>query len=192
MKMISQFKCRLQLKFDQVSLKAWASNGFRHYALSNFSFSHLKLFIKETLRLHPPVPFLLPRQCKETCQLLGYSIPAGARVVINAWALGRDPNCWNNADEFIPERFEGSSVDFKGNDFEFVPFGAGRRSCPGLEFGMAVIEVAMARLLFHFDWKLPDGIMPSDVDMMEEFGAVCRKKNHLSLILILRFPLPDV
>ncbi|KAJ4767486.1 Cytochrome P450 family 71 protein [Rhynchospora pubera] len=154
--------------------------------------NYLKLVIKETLRLHPPVPLLLPRQCKETCQLLGYSIPAGARVVINAWALGRDPNCWNNADEFIPERFEGSSVDFKGNNFEFVPFGAGRRSCPGMEFGMAVIEVALARLLLHFDWKLPDGVTPSEVDMMEQFGAVCHKKNRLSLIPILRFPLPDV
>ena len=154
--------------------------------------NYLKLVIKETLRLHPPGTLLVPRQCKETCQLLGYSIPSGARVLINAWALGRDPEYWSHAEEFIPERFEGSSIDLKGRNFEFIPFGAGRRSCPGMEFGMAVIEIVLARLLLHFDWKLPDGVKPTDVDMTEELGVVCHLKKPLSLVPVLRVPLPSL
>ncbi|KAJ4820185.1 cytochrome P450 family 71 polypeptide [Rhynchospora pubera] len=154
--------------------------------------NYLKLVIKETLRLHPPLPLLIPRQCNETSQILGYSISSGARVIINGWALGRDPENWSDADKFIPERFEGSRVDLKGNNFEFVPFGAGRRSCPGMGFGMAVIEITLSRLLLHFDWKLPDGVKPNDLDMTEEFGVVCHKKSPLSLIPVLRVSLSDV
>lgn len=125
----------------------------RHTAIGKVEFdeddvrkhNYLKLVIKETLRLHPPLPLLLPRQCKETCQVLGYSIPSGARVLINAWALGRDPEYWSDAEEFIPERFEGCSVDVKGNAFEFIQFEAGRRSCPGMEFGTAVTVINLEK-----------------------------------------------
>jgi cytochrome P450 len=154
--------------------------------------NYLKLVIKETMRLHPPVPLLLPRQCKETCQVLGYSIPSGARVLINAWALGRNPEYWSDAEEFIPERFEGSSVDLKGNTFECIPFGAGRRICPGAEFGMAIINIALSSLLLYFDWKLPDNIKPNDIDMTEELGVVCHMKKPLSLVPVLRVPIPDI
>ncbi|KAJ4750683.1 Cytochrome P450 [Rhynchospora pubera] len=153
---------------------------------------YLKLVIKEAMRLHPPAPLLLPRQCKDTCEVLGYSIPSGARVLINAWALGRDPEYWTDAEQFIPERFEGSSVDFKGNNLEFVPFGAGKRSCPGMDFATAVVEIVLFKLLLHFDWKLPDGLKPNELDMTEEFGASCRMKKPLSLIPILRVPFSDV
>lgn len=156
------------------------------------SFSYLKQVIKETLRLHPPAPLLLPRLCKENCQVLGYTIPSGARVVVNAWALGRNPDCWNNPEEFDPGRFEASAIDFKGKNYEFVPFGAGRRICPGLEFGVAVVEEALARFLLHFDWKLPVGMKPDDVDMTETLGLVSAKKEPLCLTPILQVPLPDM
>ncbi|KAJ4750684.1 cytochrome P450 family 71 polypeptide [Rhynchospora pubera] len=158
-----------------------------------FKLNYLKCVVKESVRLHPPLPLLLPRQCNEMREVLGYSIPSGARVLINGWALGTDPNYWSDAEKFIPERFEGSSIDFKGNNFEFVQFGAGRRSCPGAEFGMAIIEIILARLLLHFDWKLSDdGIKPNDLDMAEEFAAVLRKKAPLSLVPVLRVSLSNV
>ncbi|CAL9056666.1 unnamed protein product [Musa banksii] len=121
--------------------------------------NYLKLVIKETLRLHPPVPLLLPRECRETCEVLGYQIPEKTRVFVNVWALGRDPRYWDNPTEFEPERFErrNSMVDFKGTNFEFLPFGAGRRICPGMSFGLKSIELSLASLLYNFDWELPSG-----------------------------------
>ena len=92
--------------------------------------SYLKLVIKESLRLHPPVPLLVPRECREQCVIDGYEIPLKTRVIINAWAIGRDPNNWEDAESFIPERFVDNPVDYKGASFEFTPFGAGRRMCP--------------------------------------------------------------
>ncbi|KAJ4730829.1 Cytochrome P450, partial [Rhynchospora pubera] len=150
---------------------------------------YLKLIIKETLRLHTPAPILLPRLCQETCQLLGYTIPSGTIIIVNAWALGRAGEYWNNAEKFIPERFENSSIDFKSNNFEFMPFGAGRRICPGVDFGMAIVEAALAKLLLHFDWKVPGGMRPEDLDMTETLGAVTTRKKPLSLIPVLRVPL---
>jgi cytochrome P450 len=84
------------------------------------TYSYLQLVIKETLRLHPPGPLLILRQCKESCQVLGYTIPSGARVAINAWSLGRNPNYWNDPNKFKPERFETANIDFYGHNFEFV------------------------------------------------------------------------
>ncbi|XP_048234790.1 premnaspirodiene oxygenase-like isoform X1 [Ricinus communis] len=145
---------------------------------------YLKLVIKETLRLHPPAPLLLPRECREKVEVCGYEIPVNAKVIVNAWAIGRDPRYWNEAEKFFPERFLDNSIDYKGNDFEFIPFGAGRRMCPGISYGMAVIELSLANLLYHFDWKLPDGMEPKDFDMSESFGVTARKKNELFLIPI--------
>ncbi|XP_008810543.2 premnaspirodiene oxygenase-like [Phoenix dactylifera] len=142
---------------------------------------YLKLVIKEALRLHVPVPLLLPRECRETCEVLGYEIPAKTRVVVNAWAIGRDPQHWGDAEEFKPERFAGTDIDFKGTDFEFIPFGAGRRICPGMSFGLANVELALACLLYYFDWKLPNGMEPNDLDMAESFGATARRRLELYL-----------
>ena len=183
------------IKHPEVMAKA--QTEIRQAASDNTNFdentsSYLQLVIKETLRLHPPGPLLAPRLCKESCQVLGYTIPSGARIVINGWALGRNPDYWNDPDEFKPERFETHAIDFKGKDFEFVPFGAGRRICPGLKFGVTLVEEALASLLLHFDWKLPDGLKPEDVDMTETFGLVAAKKKPLYLVPTLRVPLPDV
>nr|A0A0N9HT29.1 RecName: Full=Desmethyl-deoxy-podophyllotoxin synthase; AltName: Full=Cytochrome P450 family 71 subfamily BE polypeptide 54 [Sinopodophyllum hexandrum]ALG05141.1 cytochrome P450 family 71 subfamily BE polypeptide 54 [Sinopodophyllum hexandrum] len=144
--------------------------------------SYLKLVLKETLRLHAPAPLLIPRECRESCEIDGYEIPKKTMVMVNAWAIGRDPENWSNGDRFEPERFDGISVDYKGTNFEYIPFGAGRRICPGMLFGMANVEVPLARLLYHFDWELPNGIKPEELDMDETFGTTVRRKNHLYLI----------
>jgi cytochrome P450 len=150
---------------------------------------YYNLIIKETLRLHTPTPLLIPRQCQETCKVLSYDVPNGAMVLVNAWAISRDPRYWEEPEEFRPERFETDTRDFKGNDFEFIPFGAGRRICPGIVLGLANIKLALANLLFYFDWSLPDGIRPCEVDMTEIMRISSRKKTDLWLKATLRFKL---
>ncbi|GAU34050.1 hypothetical protein TSUD_16380 [Trifolium subterraneum] len=93
---------------------------------------YLKLVVKETLRLHPPAPLLVPRECGQACEINGYHIPINSKVIVNAWAIGRDPKYWNEPERFYPERFVGSSMDYNGTKFEYIPFGAGRRICPGI------------------------------------------------------------
>ncbi|MED6157117.1 hypothetical protein PIB30_020273 [Stylosanthes scabra] len=137
--------------------------------------SYLKAVIKESMRLHPPAPLLLPRECREACKIGGYDIAVKSKVIVNAWAIGRDPNRWYNADSFMPERFNNNNnnngIGTRGNDFEYIPFGAGRRMCPGISLGLANVELPLAALLYHFDWKLPNGIQPQDLDITEAFGA---------------------
>jgi len=143
----------------------------------------LKLIIKETLRLHPPVP-LIPRECRKRCDVNGYDIHVKSKVLINAWAIGRDPNCWNEPERFYPERFINVSTDFKGTDFEFIPFGAGKRMCPGMLFATANTEFPLAQMLYHFDWKPADGLEPENLDMTESFGGAVKRKRDLNLIPI--------
>ncbi|XP_038691375.1 cytochrome P450 71D9-like [Tripterygium wilfordii] len=144
----------------------------------------LKLVVKETLRLHPPLPLLIPRECREKCTINDYEIQAKSRVIINAWAIGRDPNHWTEAERFYPERFLNSSIDYKGTSFEYIPFGAGRRMCPGMSFGIANVEFPLANLLFHFDWKLPDNVKYEELDMTENFASTVGRKRNLYLIPI--------
>ncbi|KAL2548330.1 Cytochrome [Forsythia ovata] len=142
---------------------------------------YLKLIIKENFRVHPAVT-ILPRACREECEVDGYTIPYKAKVAINIWALGRDPAYWEEPESFKPERFENSSIDFLGNNYEYIPFGSGRRFCPGMNFGIANIDVPLAQLLYHFDWKLPHGENPSDLDMSEIPGVSVQRKNNLYVI----------
>lgn len=141
----------------------------------------LKLVIKETLRLHPPGP-LVPRQSIESCVLNGNHIPAKTKVLVNVWAIGRDPRYWIESEKFYPERFLDCGVDFRGANFELIPFGAGKRMCPGISFALANIELPLAKLLYHFDWKLPEGIDHENLDMTERFGLTVRRKEDLYLI----------
>uniref|UniRef100_A0A0D9Y8Q8 Cytochrome P450 n=1 Tax=Oryza glumipatula TaxID=40148 RepID=A0A0D9Y8Q8_9ORYZ len=153
---------------------------------------YLHLVIKESLRLHPPVTMLLPRECRETCRVMGFDVPEGVMVLVNAWAIGRDPAHWDSPEEFAPERFEGvGAADFKGTDFEYIPFGAGRRMCPGMAFGLANMELALAALLYHFDWELPGGMLPGELDMTEALGLTTRRRSDLLLVPALRVPLRD-
>ncbi|XP_047094504.1 desmethyl-deoxy-podophyllotoxin synthase-like [Lolium rigidum] len=157
---------------------------------------YLQLVVKETLRLHPAVPLLIPRECQEPCRVLGYDVPVGAMVLVNAWAIGRDAESWGaDAEEFRPERFDEAgrcAVDFKGTHFELVPFGAGRRMCPGIALNVAVMKLALASLLFHFDWEIPGGAAPHDLDMTESFGTTTRMKNDLWMQATVRVPLPSL
>ncbi|KAJ1260068.1 hypothetical protein BS78_10G203400 [Paspalum vaginatum] len=156
---------------------------------------YLHLVIREAFRLHTPLPLLLPRQSQEPCRVLGYDVPRGTTVLVNAWALGRDERYWpGDPEEFRPERFEAeaSAVEFKGADFELLPFGAGRRMCPGMSFGLANVELALASLLLHFDWEAPGVSSPGEFDMTEAFGITARRKANLLLRPILRVPVPGV
>lgn len=142
---------------------------------------YLKAFIKEVLRLHPPVPLLLPRESMESCQIGGYNIPNKSRVLINCWAIARDPKVWDMPNEFIPERFLNNSTDFKGQDFEYIPFGSGRRICPGMGFSVAAIELTLANLIFRFEWQLPNDNI-GGVDMTEALGVTSRMLKNLYLV----------
>ncbi|VAI44357.1 unnamed protein product [Triticum turgidum subsp. durum] len=150
---------------------------------------YLRLVIKETMRLHPAAPLLLPREAMEPCKILGYDIPKGTTVLVNAWAIGRDPKYWEDPEEFKPERFESEMVDFKGTNFEYIPFGAGRRMCPGMTFAQASMEIVLASLLYHFDWELPSRVKPDGLDMTEEMGLTVRRKNDLYLHAVVHMPL---
>ncbi|XP_045819516.1 cytochrome P450 71D10-like [Trifolium pratense] len=143
---------------------------------------YLKSVIKETMRLHAPVPLLLPRQCSEKCKINGYEIPVKSKVIVNAWSIARDSRFWIEGEKFVPERFIDSSVDYKGVDFQFIPFGAGRRICPGMMFGIANLEISLANLLYHFDWKMPNGDKADELDMTESFGLTVRRKHDLWLV----------
>ncbi|KAK2967180.1 hypothetical protein RJ640_005224 [Escallonia rubra] len=142
--------------------------------------NYLKFVIKETLRLHPPAP-LAPRESRETCEIDEYEIPMKTKVIVNLWAIGRDPNHWEDADCFRPERFDGSSIDYKGTNFQYIPFGSGRRMCPGISFGISTVEYQLALMLYHFNWELPDGMKPQELSMTEVFGATVKKKDPLFL-----------
>ncbi|CAL4900861.1 unnamed protein product [Urochloa decumbens] len=150
--------------------------------------TYLRAVVKETLRLHPPVPLLLPRECMRDTTVLGFHVARGTRVFINAWAVGRDPASWSAPEEFRPERFlagediSEEEVDFLGAHFQFVPFGAGRRVCPGMQFGLATVELALASLVRLFDWELPGGAAPGELDMEEAPGLTTPKRVPLRLV----------
>ncbi|TKW31431.1 hypothetical protein SEVIR_2G105900v4 [Setaria viridis] len=143
---------------------------------------YLKMVVKETLRLHPVVPLLAPRETMRHIKICGYDVPAKTRIFVNVWAIGRDPASWSNSEEFDPDRFEGNGVDFNGAHFELLPFGAGRRMCPGVAMGVAIVEFALANLLYCFEWELPDGTTAEDVSMEEAGGLTVNKKFPLVLV----------
>lgn len=145
---------------------------------------YLRCVVKETLRLHSSG--VIPKKTTTNAKLGGYDIPAKTRVLISAWAIGRDPKLWDKADEYMPERFLESSVDYRGQHKEYIPFGAGRRICPGISYALREVEFVLANLLFLFDWKLPGGVRGEDLDMTEEFTLVIRKKEPLHVIPVLR------
>jgi ferulate-5-hydroxylase len=144
--------------------------------------TYLKYALKETLRLHPPIP-LLPHETLENTMVNGYFIPKRAPVMINVWAIGRDKNCWEESDSFKPSRFSKPGVpDFKGSNFEFIPFGSGRRSCPGMQLGLSALDLAVAQLLHCFSWELPDGMIPSEMDVSDVFGLTAPRAIRLVTI----------
>nr|QWK52442.1 cytochrome P450 76C9 [Isatis tinctoria] len=150
-------------------------NGFVQEPITELPY--LQAVVKETLRLHPALPLLLPREAETDVEILGYLVPKDAQVLVNVWAIGRDPKVWENPNLFEPERFLGEEIDVKGRDYKLTPFGAGRRICPGLPLALKTVSLMLVSLLYSFDWKLPNA-----VDMDETFGVTLRKTNPLHAI----------
>ncbi|KAD6119530.1 hypothetical protein E3N88_10801 [Mikania micrantha] len=142
---------------------------------------YLKLVIKETLRLHTPLPLLLPRESTQDVKLLGYDISSGTQLLVNAYAIARDPSNWEEPEEFRPERFLNSPIDYKGFHFELIPFGAGRRGCPGIQFAMNVNELVLANLVYKFDLEL---VGEEGLDMSEANGITVHKKLPILFAMI--------
>ncbi|XP_052182809.1 trimethyltridecatetraene synthase-like [Diospyros lotus] len=140
---------------------------------------YIEAIVKETMRMHPVAPMLVPRFSREDCQVAGYDIPKGTRVLVNVWTIGRDPSLWDEPEEFRPERFIGKAIDVKGQDYELLPFGSGRRMCPGYSLGLKVIQASLANLLHGFTWSLPDNTKLGDLNMEETFGLSTPKKIPL-------------
>ncbi|XP_049352804.1 6,7,8-trihydroxycoumarin synthase-like [Solanum verrucosum] len=146
---------------------------------------YFKAVIKETLRLYPPAPLLVPRETMKNSILEGYEIKPKTIIYVNAWAIARDPEIWENPEEFIPERFLNSDIDyidFKGQNFELIPFGAGRRGCPAMALGVANVELVLSNLLYAFDWELPCGMKREDIDTNVLPGLTMHKKKPLCLV----------
>ncbi|CAN4090775.1 unnamed protein product [Withania somnifera] len=143
---------------------------------------YLQCIIKETLRMHPPAPFLIPRRMKQDVELYDYIIPKGSQVLVNVWAIGRDSTSWEDPLMFRPERFWGLDLDMRGQDFELIPFGAGRRICPGLPLAFRMIPVMLGSLLNTFNWKLEEDIGLNEIDMEEKFGITLAKSHPLRAI----------
>ncbi|CAN7013076.1 unnamed protein product [Brassica oleracea var. botrytis] len=141
---------------------------------------YLQAVVKETLRLHPPGPLLAPLKAETNVEVLGFLVPKNAQVLVNAWYIGRDSSTWENAERFEPQRFLSAiEIDVKGRDFELIPFGAGRRICPGMSVAMKTVPLILASLLHSFHWKLQNGVLPEVLDMDESFGLTLHKTNPL-------------
>ncbi|CAM6128997.1 unnamed protein product [Calypogeia fissa] len=149
---------------------------------------YVNAVLKETLRLHPPVPNMLPHLSVEDCEIEGFHIPSGTQVLVSPWCIHRDPAVWERPLEFDPERFLNSTTDFKGQDFELLPFGSGRRMCPGMNLGALMVIYPLSVLLHALDWALPDGQKFEELDMSYNVGVVLHKKVPLTVLGTARLP----
>ncbi|CAL5355994.1 unnamed protein product [Camellia sinensis] len=140
---------------------------------------YLQAILKEVLRLHPVLPLMVPYCPSQTCIIGGYTIPKGARVFSNVWAIHRDPSIWENPLEFRPERFLDRKWGYRGADFNYFPFGSGRRMCAGIAMAERMFLFSLASILHSFDWKLPEG---EKLDLSEKFGIVLKKRLPLMAI----------
>ncbi|CAL5444977.1 unnamed protein product [Camellia sinensis] len=143
----------------------------------------LQAIIKETFRLHPSTPLSLPRMASDSCEINGYFIPKGSTLLVNVWAIARDPDAWAEPLEFRPERFlpggEKPNADVRGNDFEVIPFGAGRRICAGMSLGLRMVQLLTATLVHAFDWDLADGQSTEKLNMDEAYGLTLQRAAPL-------------
>jgi flavonoid 3'-monooxygenase len=157
--------------------------------------TYFQAVIKETFRLHPSTPLSLPRVAAESCEINDYHIPKGSTLLVNVWAIARDPEQWTNPLEFRPERFlpdgEKPNVDVKGNSFEVIPFGAGRRICVGMSLGLRMVQLMTASLVHAFDWELADGLFPEKLNMEEAYGLTLQRAVPLMVYPKLRL-IPNV
>ncbi|KAF8042657.1 hypothetical protein BT93_A1100 [Corymbia citriodora subsp. variegata] len=147
---------------------------------------YLQAIVKENFRLHPVGPLLAPRKSREDFIAGGFTIPKGAQVLINVWAIGRDPSVWDDPDKFTPERFIGSDIDVRGQNFELLPFGGGRRICPGLPLAMRMLPQMLGSLINIFNWRLEDGVTPENLNMEDKFGLAIQRAESLKAMPIPR------
>ncbi|KAH7277176.1 hypothetical protein KP509_39G037800 [Ceratopteris richardii] len=132
---------------------------------------------------------LVPRMSSEECELGGYKIPAGTLTFVNAWAIGRDDNVWEKALEFRPERFEYKNIEIKGQCYELLPFGSGRRMCAGLPVAISMVGLTLANLVHCFNIELPDGQSPETVNTEEKNGISANKAVPTVILPKPRFPM---
>lgn len=147
---------------------------------------YLQCVVKECLRMHPHTPLLLPHKASVNVKIGGYDIPKGTTINVNAWAISRDPTLWKNPLEFRPERFQEEDVDMKGIDFRLIPFGSGRRVCPGAQLATNLVTSTLGHLLHSFSWRLLDGMRVEDVDMIEQHGFVTYMRTPFESVPIPR------
>ncbi|KAM3693716.1 hypothetical protein ACJW31_07G004900 [Castanea mollissima] len=150
---------------------------------------YIEAIVKETMRKHPVAGLLAPHLAMQDCDVAGYKIQKGTRVFINTWSIGRDSSIWDAPEEFCPERFLGKAIDVKGQSFELLPFGSGRRMCPGYSFGLKVISSTLANMLHGFNWKLPGNMKNEDLSMDEVYGFATSRKFPLVAMMEPRLPL---
>ncbi|XP_030933074.1 trimethyltridecatetraene synthase-like [Quercus lobata] len=150
---------------------------------------YINAIMKETMRKHPVAVLLAPHLALEDCNIAGYEIRKGARIFINTWSIGRNPSIWDAPEEFCPERFLGKDIDVKGQNFELLPFGSGRRMCPGYSLGLKMISSSLANFLQGFNWKLPDNMKVEDLGMDEVYGLATPRKFPLIAVVEPRVPL---
>ncbi|XP_077235611.1 flavonoid 3'-monooxygenase CYP75B137-like [Tasmannia lanceolata] len=153
--------------------------------------SYLGAIFKEVLRLHPLVPFLVPHSPSQSCAVGGYMIPKGARVLVNVWALHRDPKAWENPLEFQPERFLNATnkYEFSGNNFNYLPFGSGKRMCVGVPMAERMLTYVLASLLHSFEWQVPEG---EKLNLSEKYTIVLKKETPLVAIPMPRLSIPEL
>lgn len=150
---------------------------------------YLQAVVKETLRLHPVGALGMAHFSTEATKVAGYDIPANTRVMLNLYAIGRDPKVWENPLKFDPSRFLNSSIDVKGQHYEVLPFGSGRRKCPGMNMGLVSVLYNLAQLVHACSISLPEGLTHLDVDVEEKFGMGVARRNPLNLLIKRRLPL---
>ncbi|KAJ4974694.1 hypothetical protein NE237_007868 [Protea cynaroides] len=142
---------------------------------------YLSAMVKETLRLYPAAPLLIPHYANQSCTIGQFTIPRGTSVFFNIWKIHRDPEGWEDPLEFFPERFlrDNNGYDYKGNNFNYLPFGSGRRICVGISLAERMSTYMLASLLHSFEWKIPENV---ELDLSEEFGVVLKKRTPLVII----------
>lgn len=149
---------------------------------------YLQHVAKEAMRLHPPTPLMLPHRASTHVKIGSYDIPKDCIVYVNVWAVGRDPAVWKDPHEFRPERFLEEDVDMKGHDYRLLPFGAGRRICPGTQLGINLVTSMLGHLLHQFTWNPPEGMKPNEIDMAETPGTVTYMRTPLQAVATPRLP----
>jgi cytochrome P450 len=146
---------------------------------------YLRAVVMETMRLHPASPLMMPHEAMaDGAEVGGFAVSKGTKVIVNLWAIMRDPASWPQPEVFVPERFLGADVDFRGKDQveSFMPFGAGRRACPGTPMATRVVTLILASMLHAFEWRLPEGMQPGDVDLRDRFGTSLKMVTPLKAV----------